>query len=187
MSGAAGQGPGAIARTGRWPIVLVFLVVLALADQNGWLLIKHVDDVSEFHGQSAKVWRALSGDLIEVDLHDPLHGTLRTQVRLWGISAPQPPRPGREAEAMWSDALEHAELLVVGHEVVLRLESHRTRDPQGVLLAHVELPSGGTLNEMMLRAGLAQRDERWPHRMLTPYAQAENIARRKSEGIWKEH
>jgi endonuclease YncB( thermonuclease family) len=68
--------------------------------------------------------------------------------------------------------------------VVLSLETHRTRGPMGAVLAHVRLPGGASLNERILAEGLARADERWPHALLTRYAEIERSARRAKCGRW---
>jgi endonuclease YncB( thermonuclease family) len=69
--------------------------------------------------------------------------------------------------------------------VVLRLETQRTRGPMGDVLAHVRLPGGASLNQRILAEGLARTDERWPHAMLTRYAEIERSARRNGTGRWE--
>lgn len=175
------------ARYRLWLVPVLLFLLLIAADQSGWLLVRQIDDRSAYHGKTVPVINALSGDLIEVDAFDALHDRPTTFVRLLGIAAPQPPRPGREPEEHWDLSLEFIASLVVGREIVLNLDAHRTRDQQGALLAHVEMPDGSLLNETMLDTGLARRDERWSHSMLTAYAQAENRARRTATGVWSQH
>ena len=68
--------------------------------------------------------------------------------------------------------------------MTLSLEAVRTRDEAGRLLAHVALPDGRRLNEIVLAEGLARIDERRPHGALDRYADAETGARRAEEGMW---
>jgi endonuclease YncB( thermonuclease family) len=52
------------------------------------------------------------------------------------------------------------------------------------MLAHIELPDRTKLNEALLEAGLAKIEDRWPHALLTRYAQLELAAKRRGAGIW---
>jgi len=171
----------------RRPLALGALVMVPLliaADLQGWLAVRAVDDMAAYHGMRARVIRVIDGDTLEIDLPDALHDRGATRVALWGINAPEPARAGRPSEAYAPQARAHAQSLCRNAEVILWLESHRPRDPLGRVLAHVELPDRSRLNEQMLASGLARLDDRWPHTMLTRYAQLEFAARRKILGIW---
>ena len=75
-------------------------------------------------------------------------------------------------------------LLTLDGYVTLALEPSRTRDVFGRLLAHVRLPDGRDLGEVLLDSGLARGVERWPHRYLGRYARAEASARLEGRGRW---
>lgn len=174
----------------RRPLIigaLTMLPLLIIADQRGWLATRPVDDMAAYHGRRASVLRVIDGDTLEVDLPDQLHQRSATRVALWGLNCPEPARAGRPSEPFSSDATALTTSLCANASVILWLESHRTRDGLGRVLAHVELPDGARLNERLLSAGLAKLDERWPHTMLTRYAQLEFSARRKAVGMWTRH
>jgi endonuclease YncB( thermonuclease family) len=166
----------------RWPwivpVMALGLILLVVADQAGALLVRRTDDPPAYHGASAVVRRVISADLLEVDLPDALSKRPVTRVRLWGVRAPS------SDEEPWANQARAATSELVAGMIVLRLESHRTRDPFGAVLAHIEIPSGGTLNEALLLAGLAVVDDRRPHTMLRTYAQAQNAARAQGRGVW---
>lgn len=172
----------------RWPWVLaIALLVVAVAlDRSGLLMVRQADDLGRYHGVQVQVSRIISPHTIEVQIADVIDRSPVTHVRLWGVTAPLPAGPGREAETLSEHAMQFTRDLVEGQPVVLHLESHRTRDTFNRLLAHVELTTGGTLNEALLENGLARADERWPHSMLTRYAQAQQQARRRGIAIWAE-
>jgi endonuclease YncB( thermonuclease family) len=131
------------------------------------------------------VTRVVSPHTLEVAMADDVARRASTHVRLWGVTAPLPAGPDRDAQPFSDEAMLLTQRLVENTSVILQLESHRTRDPFNRLLAHVELDGGGTLNEALLEAGLARADERWPHSMLVRYAQAQQNARRRGEGVWQ--
>lgn len=155
-----------------------------LADRSSLLLVRVSDDLSHYDGVTVPVTRVVSGHTLEVDWPDSVAGRPVTQVRLWGVTAPHIASRTRPAQPRSDEAVALVRQLVEDQRVTLRLESQRTRDTFSRVLAHVEIPSGGTLNEALLEAGLAQTSETWPHSMLTRYAQAEQNARRRSVGIW---
>jgi micrococcal nuclease len=164
--------------------VLGAIALLIVADQRGWLFARHQDDLACYHGMRAKIIRIIDGDTIEVDLPDTLTAKPATRVRLWGVNAPEPASGNRPAESFANPAIDFLTQKLHGQTVTLWLETHQTRDTFGAVLAHLELLDGTRANEAMLEAGLARVDERWPHAMLTRYAQIENSARRRGAGLW---
>jgi endonuclease YncB( thermonuclease family) len=169
-----------------WLAAVVALGLVVIADRSGWLLARHSDDLSVYDGVAVEVVRVIDGDTLEIGLPDALHDRPTTRVRLCGIDCPETARPGRPAEPLAEAAADLTRHLVAGKLVVLRLEPDRTRGAFGRVLAHVQLPDGGSLNERLLEAGLAVVDERSPHAMLVRYAQVENTARRQKIGLWSE-
>lgn len=153
------------------------LALLIAADRAGLLLAPRQNDIVSHHGGTFHIIRCITPLLIELDTPDALAGSETTQVMLWGIAMPE---GEGETEAM---------AFIRAHEgqaVTLALEAQRTRDPFGRILAHVHLREGGTLNESLLEAGLVAVEERWPHAMLTRYAQAQNNAKRSRRGLWRD-
>jgi len=167
-----------------WWMCGVGVVALVIADQRGWLLVQHTDDMQVYHGRQAQVLRIIDGDTLEIDQSDHVQDHSATRIRLCGIDCPETAKHDRIAEPWAQQAIEFARNQVNGYVVTLTLESHRTRDKFGRLLAHVELEDGRNLNETLLDAGLAQVDERWPHTRLSRYAQVERSARRRAVGLW---
>lgn len=165
----------------RLAAALLLLAVLAAADHRGWLLVRPDDDLRRYHGRRATVTRVLDGDTLEIALPDSRRGLPATRLRLWGIDCPEAggpkrrPQPGAEAATAMTRAL------AAGQSVLLELEPTRLRDAWGRPLAHVILPDGRCLNELLLAAGLARIDERWPHRRLESYARAERAGRKAAD------
>ncbi len=172
----------------RWPwlIVVAVLIALIVADRNGWLLVRHADDMATYHGARAQVVRVIDGDTIEIDIPDPREDRPVTRLRLWGVGCPELAKPHQPAEPFADEAAAMTHSLADGQVISLRLESHRTRGEYGRLLVHVELPDGSSLNEALLTGGYAEADDRWPHSLLGRYAQLQRTARRKALGFWSD-
>ena len=173
-------------RPRRWPWLVGGAVLAALiaADRNGWLLVRRPDDMAAYHGAAVPAARVIDGDTFEIEIADRMHDRPFTQVRLWGVDAPEAAAPGRAAEPGAELARMLTRSLIAGGPVILELEPHCTRGVWGRVLAHVHLPDGSSLNESLLAAGLATVDERRPHSRLTRYARAERIARQQALGLW---
>lgn len=166
------------------------IALIAYADRQGWILAEPPDG-DRYHLRTTLALRAIDGDTIEVALPDPAEGTETTRVRVWGIDCPEIAHPGLTgsppAEPYGAEAAAFAEALVAGRVVTLRIEPQRTRDKYDRILAHVDLAGGDNLAEALLRAGLAQAEDRWSHSMLDRYRQLELQARRAGLGIWPPH
>jgi endonuclease YncB( thermonuclease family) len=172
-------------RRWAWPAALIIIALLVLADRNGWLLVRQVDDLTTYHGVTARVTRIIDGDTLEVDLYDALNRTPSTRIRLWGIDCPEIGRFG-ESDQPWSrEATTLASSLLNDRSVRLFLEPHQQRDSFARVLAHVEVADDRrSLSEALLEGGFAKADDRWAHSRLTRYAQIENLARRRAVGMW---
>jgi len=171
-------------RRRTWIIAIVMLSALVVADHCGWLLVRGPDDMTAYHGKRARVNRVIDGVTLEINIPDRMHLRQVTRVRLWGVDSPRPAGPERRAALMAGVADEVAAKLTRGRMVGLSLETQPTRGPMGDVLAHVRLPGGVSLNERILAEGLARADERWPHALLTRYADVERSARQGGRGRW---
>ena len=175
-------------RRRRWSWVLAAsaLGLLIAADHAGLLLVRRPSDMTVYHGSMFRVARVVDGETLELAVVDRVGARQMTRVRLWGVDCPDLAGPDRRAEPLAEEARELARSLADGRSVVVALESHRTRGAFGCLLAHVQLAGGQTLNEALLRAGLARADDRWPHSRLERYDQLERTARHQGVGMWGE-
>lgn len=166
-------------------LLTLAVVVLILVDRSGGLLVAG-DDLTKYDGQTFTVVRVIDGDTFDLAIPDGEHRT--TRVRLWGVDTPERARKdlGHAAEPFSRAATDFTTELIEGHNVILRLEPHRTRGNYGRLLAHVELSGAHSesLNERLLLAGLARADNRWSHRHVQRYALLELQAQREGKGLW---
>ena len=165
-------------------LLLITLVAVIYADHRGWLLVPAGDDLSAYHLQSFLVTQVIDGDTVEIAAIDRLSGELTTRVRLWGIDCPEVARHDVPAEPWADEAAQLMRGLCQGAMITLQLESHRPRDGFDRLLAHVIDARGGNLSEALLRAGLAEADERWRHELMHVYREAERQARQSKAGMW---
>ena len=161
--------------------IVVVLLALVLADRGGCLMYR--GDWRQFDNEWVSVVDVIDGDTLEVRAA----GARDTErVRLWGIDTPETAKPWLEqaGEPFADEALALAERLCAGQQVRLHLESHRLRGNFGRVLAHVELADGRTLNELLLLAGLARWEQRFPHSRLGRYELLEQQARHDKVGMW---
>lgn len=107
-------------------------------------------------------------------------------VRLIGMNAPEIGKDGAADEPLAQAARTELERLVRGHDIIL-LPGRETHDHYGRLLAHVELPDGRNVQELLLRAGMGAAVAIPPN--LTHQAEyqlAERRARSADLGIWQD-
>jgi micrococcal nuclease len=161
------------------------LIVLIFADRSGWLLVRPSDEWVRYDGHSFGVARVIDGDTIEIEAYDAQQRRPTTRVRLWGIDSPEVAHPGfPQAEPFGEDATEYVKTILNGGTVTVHLETSRVRDKYDRLLAHLDLPDGRRMNVLLLEAGLARADDRWPHHELARYDEAEREAKAAHRGLW---
>lgn len=107
-------------------------------------------------------------------------------VRLIGMNAPEIGKDGAADEPLAQAARTELERLVRGHDIVL-LPGRETHDHYGRLLAHVELPDGRKVQELLLRAGMGAVVAIPPNlSRQAEYQLAERRARSADLGIWQD-
>lgn len=141
------------------------------------------DDWAIYDRQEFIVTRVIDGDTIDVAPHP---GAAPTRVRLIGVDAPEMRGDDGKPEHWAHDSTEYVIARSANRSVVLRLEPTRTRDRYRRLLAYVHLSDAETLNGALVRDGQAYADRRFKHTMNHPFEQAENAARKKGTGLWKD-
>jgi len=170
----------------RWTYTAITLLVALLlmwVDRAG-LLLGSGGDMARYNGKTFTVVRVIDGDTLDIDAPDGSERT--TRIRLWGVDTPEmakrdPPQP---AEPFAEEATALTQSLAEGRNVRLTLEEHRTRGDHGRLLAFVELPDGTLLNGALIRAGLSPADDRWSHRHIKRFDEAQRQARGEQIGLW---
>ena len=110
----------------------------------------------------------------------------KQHLRLIGVNAPELGKDGAPDQPYANAARERLAALVQGQRVSLKFE-HETQDHYGRRLAHIVLPDGKDVEEILLREGLAWTVAIPPNiDNLTVYLAAENEARTARRGIWSE-
>ena len=134
----------------------------------------------------AMAWRGtvedvLAGDILTVKEEGSSRGTL---LRLYGVDAPEMAEPGLEGQPFGLEAFELArQLLPKGQRVVIHDMRQDTmgRDKGGI----VTLPGGVTLQEELLKAGLA-----WVTSLhcgnCRDWKSVQQAAREAKRGLWRD-
>jgi micrococcal nuclease len=140
-------------------------------------------DWSIFDQKSLLVSGVVDGDTLTVQ-DSTGH---QTTVRLLGIDAPEMVDPSTNQPAHWAErAKAYVQARAAGKAVTLRLEPVQTRDRYDRLLAYIYLSDTDCLNMDLVRDGQAYADRRFRHSYRPQYEMAENEARRKLRGLWKD-
>jgi len=128
------------------------------------------------HAEGVAVRHVLDGDSVVL--------TDQRQVRLIGINAPEFGKDGRPDEPLASAARDRLRELVQGKNVRLVLEEEQ-RDHYGRWLAHLLLLDGSSVEEVLLKEGLASAIAIPPNvSQWRRLFEAESDARTARRGIW---
>jgi endonuclease YncB( thermonuclease family) len=141
---------------------------------------------------AARVLRVIDGDTIEVDL-----APAPQRVRFLGIDTLELTSNDPRVAALARRALEFLRRqLREGGKIELAFDAAasehgfdelgRPRDAYGRLLAHVFTASGSSVEEMLLREGLAIAERRFTFALKDAYLAFEKEARLARKGIWHE-
>jgi len=141
-------------------------------------------DVEKYQGKTFSIVNVVDGDTIDIDIPDGRFN--HTRIRLWGVDTPE--TKSKEYGVMYygPEASEFTKILSLGKPVTIYLDTtKRTRDKYDRLLAYVQLPDGGLLNEVLLSEGFAYADLRFRHSFYNKYQQLEASARSLKKGLWE--
>ena len=128
--------------------------------------------------QAAEIRYVIDGDTVV--LADGQH------VRLLGINAPELGKDGAPDQPLAAQARVGLAVLVEKRRVTLIFEREH-HDHYGRLLAHLLLPDGSDVEQILLREGLAWAVAVPPDvKSLPVYLAAENEARAAGRGVWSE-
>jgi len=143
-----------------WLLAITAVAALGYADHR-WLFRDGQSVYHAMHTQVVQVAEVRGADLLLVRTphwHEPL-----TLVRVMGIEASAQTALRPPPQALQQQARELTLALVLGQNVELLLEPHQSTDRQGRVLAHVVLPDGRLLAQVLLERGLAQVDRTYSH------------------------
>lgn len=143
----------------------------------------HGPSALQVDGRKAHVTHIDDGDTIDVTLGNGQN----ERVRLKGIDAPEIAHKSGDADAYWGrESAKYLSARVMGKDVLLKLDGNDYRDPYGRLLAFVYV-GDECINLSMVRDGQAYMHRKYQdHYLRTQMQQAENDARKKSRGLWKD-
>ena len=141
------------------------------------------NDFEKYHTKTFTVVKVVDGDTIDIDIPDGQYEN--TRIRLWGIDTPETKNPEVGVMYFGPQAADFATELTLRKNVTVYLEEHRTRGKYGRLLAYVQLPDAGFLNEILLTEGFAYADLRFRHSLYNRYKQLDASARSLKKGLWE--
>ena len=141
-------------------------------------------DLDKYHGKTYTVVNVIDGDTFDIDIPD---GRFQhTRIRLLGIDATE--TGGEQSGVMYfgPEAAEFTKQSALGKFVTVYLDSpNPTRGKYGRLLAYVQLPDDGFVNEVLLTEGYAYADSRFSHSFYNKYRQLQSRARNGKKGLWQ--
>ncbi|MBN2131656.1 MAG: thermonuclease family protein [Sedimentisphaerales bacterium] len=140
-------------------------------------------DLARYHGAGFPVVRVVDGDTLHLDAADSMEAV--TKVRLIGIDAPEMGGDGSGPVYFAQEATSFARRVALDRQITVYLDQQAgSRDRYGRLLAYIELPDGGFLNEELLSQGFAYADTRFRHSYYQKYQRLEAGARALKQGLW---
>jgi endonuclease YncB( thermonuclease family) len=168
----------------RRALKLVAWIALALVgaasalDHAGAFGRTGFDVAHQFDRHSVTVTNVVDGDSFRIRAPNE---TDEITIALLGVDAPDLPIDH------WSQrAADYVRARLLGRTVTLRIEPTQSRDDRGRVLAYVYITDADVLNADIIRDGQAYADRRARHPYAAQFEQAENEARRKSRGLWKD-
>jgi endonuclease YncB( thermonuclease family) len=133
------------------------------------------NDRTRFDHRKFSITEVMAGDLLRIHTE-----ASDETVHLLGVAGPV------DGEHWADESRQRMTSWLLNKPVVLLLEPPQTRDAEGNLLAYVYTTDSINVNAEAVREGLAYADRRITP-LLGPFIQqAENEARKKSHGLWKD-
>lgn len=157
----------------------IYSLLLSLLFTLCFLPTSYAGELFNSNGTQSTLYRVIKisdGDTIIVERMG--------KIRLLGINTPEIARDDRRAEPLGDEAHKRLKNLLQGESVYLEFDQKR-RDRFGRLLAHVYLDDGTSINETLLRDGLARALFLQPNmKHLRLYYEVEAEAQKLKKGIW---
>lgn len=114
-----------------------------------------------------------------------ISGGKKMKIRLLGVDTPEKQGPYTKAEPLGEEAGLRMTELALRKKVTLIYGGDSLKDRYGRYLAHVILPDGRSLNEIMLKEGLAEAYRKFRYSRKKLYQKLEAKAKADCLGIWK--
>jgi len=150
-------------------IVVALIVAVVIADRAGAFGYRG-DDYARFDRARVNASNIISGDTF-------LAASIG-EVHLLGADA---------SAKHWSvESKRYLEARLRDRSITLKLDGTQTRDEQGRLLAYVYITDNDCLNVDIVRDAQAFADRRIKHTLKSAIELAENEARKKKRGLWRD-
>ena len=132
---------------------------------------------SGYYDETVQIRKVHDGDTLKL--------TDGRKIRIIGINTPELARDNQTAEPYADKATQNLKQLLRGRSIELRYGKEK-HDRYGRLLAHVFLPNGQNVTELMLKKGMGLALTVPPNLWAQPcYQQAERSARQQNIGLWQ--
>lgn len=161
-------------RTFAYSIVALILIA-SLSDRAG-VFGYSGDDYTRFNHRAFPVLGVQSGNTFRI-----LADNHPITVHLLGVDAADSP-----TDHWFAESLRYTTARLKDRTITLRLDGTQTRDDSGNLLAYVFITDADNLNADVIRDAQAYADRRVKHTFHAAFEQAENEARKKRRGLWRE-
>jgi micrococcal nuclease len=162
--------------------LVILIAITALLDRLG-VFGYTGNDWEAFDQNPFIVVRVIDGDTVDIAAHALAEPT---RVRLLGIDAPETNARSSDPPEHWAaPSTDYLRARTGGQTIIIRLDQTQTRDRYGRLLAYLYLGEEN-LNLSIVRDGHAYADRRFMHSFRPQFEQAENEARRRGSGLWKD-
>jgi endonuclease YncB( thermonuclease family) len=155
--------------------IIALILFSSLSDRAG-LFGYSGDDYSRFNHRAFPVLDIQSGDTFRI-----LADNHSVSVHLLGVDAPDAP-----TDHWFAESLRYTRARLKDRTITLRLDGTQTRDDSGNLLAYVFITDADNLNADVIRDAQAYADRRIKHTFHAACEQAENEARKKHRGLWRD-
>lgn len=160
---------------------IVLVLLLALAQQQGWLA-PITDQAEQNQPGMYTVTRYTDGDTITVDM-----GGKTEKVRFIGIDTPETHKPNTPVQCYGPAAAAHTKNVIAAAGGKVRLAADplgTNRDRYDRLLRYVYLPDGTLVNELNIREGYAFYYPYFPFSKKPQFAAAQTEAQTAKRGLW---
>jgi micrococcal nuclease len=167
---------------GGWVTLLLILASLAVSRFGLLHPQGRGNDWETFDRKRVIVTKVADGDTLTIR-----NGSSEARVRLLGVDAPELHPDGGVPPDHWAErAAAYTRGRSEGKFVTIKLDSTQTRDRYERLLAYVYLSDTDLLNLDLVRDGQAYADRRFKHSLRSQFETAENEARKRGRGLWKD-
>ena len=159
--------------------VLIITIVLAVAQQQGWLNQAGQAAMSNQPGLYS-VDHFVDGDTIAINMNGKVE-----KVRFIGVDTPETHKPNTPVQCYGPAAAAYTKTLIGSNKVRLGSDSLSTdRDRYDRLLRYVYLPDGRLVNEELIKNGYGFYYPYFPFTKSDQFSADQTAARAANKGLW---